>query len=203
MPEYYSSIGEAVAAAMAHNIQLAHRGVPAPRVEPPVHAAGSAGGRRTPRGGRLTKLDPDTNLADRYGTDIVIFHWEWQSIWADTRTGISQTAHQVLEELGFVEASYPGAHTSHELAANRPWPEHQSHCTRAAGTLVSAGFTVILDPDLDTDLQVPDVIAHYRPSLPDAAARTSPIAADSDAALRQQPAAPVAPPATSAVHHTR
>ncbi|WP_326765307.1 hypothetical protein OG978_12590 [Streptomyces sp. NBC_01591] len=52
MPEYYSSIGEAVGAAMQHNIRLAHRGV-APGSDEPlqVRHLPSASDARTPSSG--------------------------------------------------------------------------------------------------------------------------------------------------------
>ncbi|SHN23019.1 hypothetical protein [Actinacidiphila paucisporea] len=202
MTEYYSSIGEAIGTAMAHNIRLAHRSLPTASVDAPAHATSSGPDRGALHEGRLPTLDSDINRADHYGVDVVIFHWERQSIRADTRTGINEAACEVFEELGFVEVSAPGL-TSHELTADGPWPVHQAHCTAAAGALASAGFTVILDPDLDTDLQVPDVIARYRPSLPDAAALTSPAAAGRDTAHTEQSATPVPPTATSPIHRTR
>ncbi|MBM9508008.1 hypothetical protein [Actinacidiphila acididurans] len=121
-------------------------------------------------------LDAHVNRADAYGTDIDIFPWPDQSIWADTRTGIPPTALELLRLYGFVRVSHPGILDSHELTADLPWPERQLRATRAAESLTISGFRVNLDPALYNEDALPPYLAEARRRQRAAAIRSIPAA---------------------------
>lgn len=135
--------------------------------------------------------DAHVNRADAFGTDIQIFPWPDESIWADTRTGISPTAHELLRLYGFVRICHPGILDSHELVADLPRPEMQLRATRTAEFLTISGFQVNLDPALYNEDALPPYLADARRRQKGAATRTSPAAA-------HQPASVTPPPPTTA-----
>jgi hypothetical protein len=100
-------------------------------------------------------LPADINRADAFGTDIEIFPWREQAIWADTRTAIPESAHQILRLYGFVRICHEGIIDSHELPADMPWSEQELRTTRASELLTSLGFRVNLDPDLYAEAALP------------------------------------------------
>lgn len=159
MPEFYPSIGEAVGADTPHNIRLAG-GQPsaadaphasayriAPSADPPNPPTPTSPRSRSPRAKGWPVTPPTgTNRAEHYGTDVEI--WHDHGVFADTRTGIPEAAHQILWEHGFaLDTEWLGPNYR-VLTRDDSWAEDKACATRAAEALTRAGFTTNLDPIL-------------------------------------------------------
>lgn len=140
-------------------------------------------------------LPADMNRANAFGTDIEIFPWREQAIWADTRTAIPESAHQILRLYGFVRICHEGIIDSHELPADMPWSEQKLRTTRASELLTSLGFRVNLDPDLYDEAALPPSLAEARRLQQTAATRTSPAAGIKQSAASASGTSPVPAPA--------
>ncbi|MFE3937987.1 hypothetical protein ACFXPJ_30585, partial [Streptomyces goshikiensis] len=75
------------------------------------------------------------NLADTYGTDVEIFPWADDLVWADCRTGLPESGHRILRSFGFAAPGDPGAPASYSLASGLTGPERQYASSEAATLL--------------------------------------------------------------------
>jgi hypothetical protein len=107
-------------------------------------------------------LSPALNRAEHAGTDVAIFDWEGQQVWADTRRDIDTYARQLLDAFGFVRAGAPEAASSYRLRPTLPGPILRAHATMAAQVLSAAGYTVTFDPALSTGLDLRSAVAAHR-----------------------------------------
>ncbi|WP_435127242.1 hypothetical protein [Actinacidiphila sp. bgisy144] len=139
------------------------------------------------------------NRADQYGTDVEI--WYEHRVFADVRTGISPTAHQILWEHGFtLDHARPGP-DSRVLARDDDWSEDKACATRAAQALTRAGFTTNVDPILlSRDALAADHTHHLRRQQ--AATRTSPTAGIRSPGAAA-PSLPLPPTTSTAIRRTR
>jgi hypothetical protein len=149
-------------------------------------AAGPATGFGPADRGHAMTPSANVNHADAFGVDVEIFLWRDQSIWADTRTGIPDTARQRLAAYGFARIHHPGIIDAHELRTDLPWPEQKKRASQVAESLTLAGFTVNIDPGLYDQAVVPPILAETRRQQA-AATRPSP------AARAQQQSTPAHP----------
>lgn len=186
MPNYYDSIGEAIGAAMAHNIALAHR--KPPRIPPSVDTAEAA--RATPsHGGGEPAFDAQSpaNRTERFGTDVEIFRWQDRTVWADVRHSLPDASrdlvHSLLQLEDFQLVSPDVLPHSYKLVTVPPEGELQRQLSRS-------GFTVSIEPDVYTDEVLPPALAEARRRQ--AARRTSPAAGTT--AVSAAPSPPSAPP---------
>lgn len=74
-------------------------------------------------------LSPYSNRAEHAGTDVAIFGWEGQQVWADTRRDIDSYARQLLGAFGFVRADAPEAASSYRLRPTLPGAVLRAHAT--------------------------------------------------------------------------
>ncbi|WP_328912459.1 MULTISPECIES: hypothetical protein [unclassified Streptomyces] len=146
MPKSYPSIGDATGAAIAHN---------------------------TGQENTITRA-AHLNRADDFDVDVEIFLWRDRSIWADTRTGIPESARQLLQSYGFARIWHPGIIDAHELVADLSWPEQKIRASKVAESLALSGFSVNIDPDLYDDVVLPPSLAEARRLQHAAATRPSP-----------------------------
>ncbi|WP_433888497.1 hypothetical protein [Streptomyces sp. CA-111067] len=210
MPEVYRSIGEAVGAAMAHNIQLAY-GAANPFADPysnpgapasttPRHAAGSA--EESDREHPMTRT-AHTNHADAFDVDVEIFLWRDQTVWADTRTGIPESARQILQMYGFTRVCHPGIIDSHELPPDQWGSAQKVRASQAAEALALSGLSVNIDPGLYDETVLPLSLAEGRRLRRAAATRPSPAASANPLATNAPSPAPPTPAAPTMIRRTR
>ncbi|SDP40729.1 hypothetical protein [Actinacidiphila guanduensis] len=177
MEEHYGSIGEAIGAAMAHNIRLAAWRRPAAAA--PVREA-----RRAPHPNAASTSDIDIGYDD--------------GIFAAAPRALTENAHQILHAHGFV----PGP-TRLVLSGHFSWEESTARATRAAEALLRAGFDVSLDPMLLSRQALDTDHAERLRRQQAAATRTSPAAGTQTA----DPASPTptgpALPASNGPRRTR
>ncbi|WP_432063499.1 hypothetical protein [Streptomyces sp. S1] len=88
------------------------------------------------------------NLADTYGTDVEIYPWGDEIVWADCRTGLPESGHRVLRSFGFTAPGAPGDASCYNLPRGFPDPERKIAATSAANLLADLGYRVAIDPDL-------------------------------------------------------
>ncbi|MFE6719394.1 hypothetical protein ACFVDU_17665 [Streptomyces albidoflavus] len=88
------------------------------------------------------------NLADTYGTDVEIFLWADDLVWADCRTGLPEPAHRVLRSCGFTAPADPGDPASYSLPSRLVGLDRQVASSAAASRLVDSGYRVAIDPAL-------------------------------------------------------
>lgn len=165
MPNYYGSIGEAIGAAMAHNIALAHR--KPPRIPPSVDTVKAA--RATPPHGRgepTVDAQSPANRTERFGTDVEVFRWRDGTVWADVRHSLPDAsrdlAHGVLRLEGFEVVSPDVLPHSYKLVTGPPEGELRRRLSALAENLSRSGFTVNIEPDLYTDEVLPPALAEAR-----------------------------------------
>jgi hypothetical protein len=203
VPNYYDSIGEAIGAAMAHNIALAHR--KPPRIPPSVDTAEAD--RATPARGRgepAFDAQSPANRTEPFGTDIEIFRWRDGTVWADVRHSLPDASrdlvHSVLRLEGFQLVSPDVLPHSYKLVTGPPEGELQRRLSAPAENLSRSGFTVNIEPNLYTDEVLPPALAEARRQQ--AARRSSPGAGSAPASA--EPSPPSAPPTGPAtVRRTR
>ncbi|MYV68908.1 hypothetical protein GT043_23795 [Streptomyces sp. SID2131] len=88
------------------------------------------------------------NLADTYGTDVEIYPWGDEIVWADCRTGLPESGHRILRSCGFTAPGDPGDSSCYNLPSGLPGPERKIAATSAANLLADLGYRVAIDPDL-------------------------------------------------------
>jgi hypothetical protein len=187
VPSYYDSIGEAIGAAMAHNIALTDR--EPPPIPPSVDAVKAA--RTTPPRGRgEPALDAQSpaNRTEPFDTDVEI------TVWADINPERAASSrdlvHSVLRLEGFQRTSPDVLPLSYKLVTDPPAGELQRRLSAVAENLSRSGFTVNINPDLHTDEVLPPALAEARRQQ--AARRTSPTAGTTPSPAAPSP--PSAPP---------
>ncbi|MFB7030889.1 MULTISPECIES: hypothetical protein [unclassified Streptomyces] len=97
---------------------------------------------------RSPEGSPMGNLADTYGTDVEIYPWGDEIVWADCRTGLPESGHRVLHSCGFTAPGDPGDSSCYNLPSGLPGPERKIAATSAANLLADLGYRVAIDPDL-------------------------------------------------------
>ncbi|MFJ5875312.1 hypothetical protein ACIQD1_11385 [Streptomyces sp. NPDC093088] len=97
---------------------------------------------RSPEGSSMA------NLADTYGTDVEIYPWGDEIVWADCRTGLPESGHRVLRSFGFTAPGAPGDASCYNLPRGFPDPERKIAATLAANLLADLGYQVAIDPVL-------------------------------------------------------
>lgn len=137
------------------------------------------------------------NLADTYGTDVEIFPWADDLVWADCRAGLPESAHRVLRSCGFAAPGDPGDPASYSLASHLVGPDRQLASSSAASMLADLGYRVAIDPSLAAGY-VGETVGHEARRLA-AARRVSPVAAESNTGTSSPPSTT---PAPSAAHPT-
>lgn len=184
MPTYYDSIGEAIGAAMAHNIALAHR--KPPRIPPSVDTVEA---RATPPHGRgepAFDAHSPANRTEPFGTDVEIFRWRDNTVWADVRHSLPDASrdlvHSVLRLEGFELVSPDVLPHSYKLVTVPPEGELRRRLSAMAENLSRSGYAVNIEPGLYTDEVLPPALAEARRR---------------QAALRSSPAAGTTPPAAA------
>ncbi|MFI0942776.1 hypothetical protein [Streptomyces sp. NPDC021020] len=193
MPDYYDSIGQAIGAALAHNIKLAHR--QPPRVVPPVTSV-EAPHTTPPHGLGEQKLDAQSpaNRTEPFGTDVEIFRWQDSTVWADVRHSLPDTSrdlvHSVLRLEGFERISPDVLPHSYKLVTVPTEGELRRRLSAVAENLSRSGFTVNIEPDLYTDEVLPSPVTEARRRQ--AALRSSPTAGTTPTPAAPSP--PLAPP---------
>lgn len=199
MPNYYDSIGEAIGAAMAHNIALAHR--KPLRIPPSFDTVDTVGAERpTPPHGRgepaLDSHSP-ANRTEHFGTDVEIFRWRDSTVWADVRHSLPDASrdlvHSVLRLEGFELISPDVLPHSYKLVTDPPEGELRRQLSAVAENLSRSGFTVNIEPDLYTDEVLPPTLAESRRQQ--AALRSSPTSGTTPASAAPSPpwASPTGP----------
>lgn len=192
MPNYYDSIGEAIGAAMAHNIALAHRNRPGshPPSTPPKPPAPHPRARVEP----AVDAQSPANRTEPFGTDVEIFRWRDSTVWADVRhslpDGSRDLVHSVLRLEGFEVVSPDVLPHSYKLVTVPPEGELQRRLSAVAENLSRSGFTVNIEPDLYTDEVLPPALGEARRRQ--AALRSSPTAGTTPVSAAPSP--PSAPP---------
>jgi len=193
VPNYYDSIGEAIGAAMAHNVALAHR--KPPRIPPSVDTVEAD--RPTPPHGRgepAFDTQSPANRTEHFGTDVEIFRWRDSTVWADVRHSLPDASrdlvHSVLRLEGFELVSPDVLPHSYKLVTDPPEGELQRRLSAVAENLSRSGFTVNIEPDLYTDKVLPP--AHAETRRRQAALRASPTAGTTPSPAAPSP--PSAPP---------
>ncbi|WP_411076221.1 hypothetical protein [Streptomyces sp. cmx-4-7] len=88
------------------------------------------------------------NLADTYGTDVEIYPWGDEIVWADCRTDLPESGHRVLRSCGFTAPTVPGDSSCYNLPSGLTGPERKIAATSAANMLADLGYRVAIDPDL-------------------------------------------------------
>ncbi|MFF8577265.1 hypothetical protein ACF05R_00910 [Streptomyces albidoflavus] len=88
------------------------------------------------------------NLADTYDTDVEIFLWADDLVWADCRTGLPEPAHHVLRSCGFTAPADPGDPASYSLPSRLVGLDRQIVAAAAASRLADLGYHVAIDPAL-------------------------------------------------------
>ncbi|MGW9421738.1 hypothetical protein ACWGSU_10205 [Streptomyces koyangensis] len=88
------------------------------------------------------------NLADTYGTDVEIFLWADDLVWADCRTGLPEPAHRLRRSCGFTAPADPGNPASYSLPSQLAGLDRQVASSAAASRLVDSGYRVAIDPAL-------------------------------------------------------
>ncbi|MFD4337887.1 hypothetical protein ACFWPP_11945 [Streptomyces anulatus] len=139
---------------------------------------------RSPEGSSMA------NLADIYGTDVEIFPWADDLVWADCRTGLPESGHRILRSCGFAAPGDPGDPASYSLASGLTGPERQYTSSAAATLLADLGYRVAIDPSLVVGYVGETVESEVRRQT--AALQISPIAAKGGAETSDQ--SPAAPP---------
>ncbi|WP_367828509.1 hypothetical protein [Streptomyces sp. LMG1-1-1.1] len=132
---------------------------------------------------------------DTYGTDVAIFPWADDLVWADCRTGLPESAHRILRSWGFAAPGDPGDPASYSLASHLVGPDRQLASSSAASMLADLGYCVAIDPSLAVGYVGEAVEPEARRLA--AARQVSPVAAESNTGTSAPPST-VPPP--SAVH---
>lgn len=134
------------------------------------------------------------NLADTYGTDVEIFSWADDLVWADCRTGLPESAHRILRSCGFAASGDPGDPASYSLASHIIGPDRQLASSSAASMLADLGYRVAIDPSLAVGYVGETVSPEARRLA--AARQVSPTAAETNTATSAPPS--TAPPQSAA-----
>lgn len=203
MTENYDSIGEAIGAAMAHNINLAHRTQPRPpHTAAPVRAA-PATHQHDPS--EREPQETSANRTERFGTDVEIFRWKDGTVWADVHPELASSSrdlvHSALRLEGFQRISPYVLPHSYELINVPPEGELRRRLSAVAENLSRGGYTVNIEPDLYTDTVLPP--SHAEARRRQAALRTSPAAGTTPTPAAPSPALPPAATGPTTVRRTR
>ncbi|MFJ4868565.1 hypothetical protein [Streptomyces sp. NPDC088757] len=134
------------------------------------------------------------NLADTYGTDVEIYPWGDEIVWADCRTGLPESGHRVLRSCGFTAPGDPGDSSCYNLPSGLPGPERKIAATSAANLLADLGYRVAIDPDLVARTAEGNLAPEARRQA--AALQVSPVAAKTG--TETSTPAPATPPSPAA-----
>nr|WP_202434529.1 MULTISPECIES: hypothetical protein [unclassified Streptomyces] len=134
------------------------------------------------------------NLADTYGTDVEIYPWGDEIVWADCRTGLPESGHRVLRSCGFTAPGDPGDSFCYNLPSGLPGPERKIAATSAANLLADLGYRVAIDPGLVPRTAEGNLVPEARRQA--AALQVSPVAAKT--ATETSVPAPATPPPSAA-----